>query len=255
MAQNPALCIMTFNLPVECLHEIPAAEHALVSHVGLPPAPKGRYRLPSPQAPSESAALQFGSSALAAPGGHKRLVGSAGGSRTPREAPQDFAGREPRARKVPEKSAMPCPGVARKRAEVFHDSGAKRVEVEIADEFQEVDFLVDHDGFVPILQEVTGPPVAAVKLASVASEERSHVAAERARLGSHQKVDMVGQDCEGVDGEVPGPRESGNSPDEIVPIPVIAKDDLAVQSPDHHMVQGSGSVKARSPWHSSSRLA
>jgi hypothetical protein len=149
---------------------------------------------------------------------------------------------------------MACPGVARKGAQVFDDSGAKRIQVEIPDEFQEIDFLIDHDGLVAILEEVACPIVAAVELAGVAGQERSHAAAQGARLSSHQQMGVVRQDREGVYGEVSRVRESGNSPDKILPIPVIPKDDLAVQTPDHHMVQSAGCVESRSAWHGNESL-
>jgi hypothetical protein len=46
-----------------------------------------------------------------------------------------------------------------------------------------------------------------------------------------------------------GLREAGNPLDEILPIRIVMEDDLAVQAPDHHVVQGAGRVQARSAWH------
>jgi hypothetical protein len=46
-----------------------------------------------------------------------------------------------------------------------------------------------------------------------------------------------------------GLREAGNPLDEIFPIRIVMEDDLAVQAPDHHMVQGAGRIQSRSTWH------
>lgn len=150
---------------------------------------------------------------------------------------------------------MACPGVACKGAQVSDDSGAKGVKVEIPDEFQEIDFLIDHDRLVPILEQIASPLVAAVELAGVASQERSHTAAEGTGLGAHQQMGVVRQDRESINGEGARLCQGGNAPDEVLPIPIIPKDDLAVQPPDHHMVEGAGRVKARSAWHGNGRLA
>jgi hypothetical protein len=164
------------------------------------------------------------------------LVGSAGGSNISPEAPKDLACREPWSRKVPEESAMACPGVARKTVKVLHNSCPKWIEVEIAHKLQEVDFLVDHDGLVAVLKEVPCSPVAAVELARVTGQERSHAATEGTRPGLYQEVGVVWKDREGIHSEVTGFRQRSNSPNEIVPVLVIAKDDFAIQPPDHYVV-------------------
>jgi hypothetical protein len=55
-------------------------------------------------------------------------------------------------------------------------------------------------------------------------------------------MSVIGQQCPGIDGEMPGRRELGYPPEEILPILIVAKYELAVQSSDHHMMECSRSV-------------
>ena len=123
---------------------------------------------------------------------------------------------------------MTCPRVAREGTQVVDNPRAKGIQVEIAHQLQEVDVFVDHDGFVPILEEVARPLMAAIELSGVPGQERAHAALQGASLGAHQKVGMVGQECPGIDSEMPGLCEVGYPPEEILPILVVAEYELAV---------------------------
>jgi hypothetical protein len=62
----------------------------------------------------------------------------------------------------------------------------------VAGELQKVSLLLHHDRLVPILEEVTFPPVPAVECPGVASEERPHHAGERDPASPEQQMRMVG---------------------------------------------------------------
>jgi hypothetical protein len=146
---------------------------------------------------------------------------------------------------------MTGPGEALKRAQIVEDTRAEGVQVQIANEFQKINLLVDHDGFVAILEHVAGPLVTTIELSSIAGQERSHAPTYRTRVRPNQQMRVVRHEGPGVDCKMAGLREAGNPLDEIFPIRIVMEDDLAVQAPDHHMVQGAGCVEARSAWHDS----
>jgi hypothetical protein len=64
--------------------------------------------------------------------------------------------------------------VAVESAKVGNDPGSKRVQVKVPDKFEKIRLLVNHDGLVPVLEEVAAPAVPPVKGACVACEEGSH---------------------------------------------------------------------------------
>ena len=103
-------------------------------------------------------------------------------------------------------------------AEVRDDLRAQRIEVEVADELQEVRLLLHHDGLVPVLEEVAHPLVAAVEGPGIAREQTPHAAGQRARARPHEEVGMVREEGPGVDGPRPGLRQGREARDKIRPI-------------------------------------
>jgi hypothetical protein len=76
------------------------------------------------------------------------------------------------------------PGIAIEGPEVSDEVRAEWVQVEIADQFQEVGVLFHDDGLVPVLEQVSHPLVAAVKGAGVAGEQGAHAPSQRPRFGA-----------------------------------------------------------------------
>ena len=99
--------------------------------------------------------------------------------------------------------------------------------------------------------------MATVEGAGIPGEELSHGGGEgravRAtalgRRRADQEVQVVGEQRPGEDGE-PGPaddlRQAG---DEVGVIPVISKEQAALDAPHHHVVQGAGGIEARAARH------
>ena len=58
---------------------------------------------------------------------------------------------------------MAGPDIPVEAAEIGEDFRTDRIEVEVADQFQEVGIFFHHDRLVPVLQEVTDPLVAPVE--------------------------------------------------------------------------------------------
>ena len=96
---------------------------------------------------------------------------------------------------------MPRPGVAIEGGERRKHLRPEGIQVEIADEFQEIRLLLHHDGLVPILKEMAGPVVPPVEGPGVPGEEAPHAAGERAIPRADQQVGMIREEGPGVDGE------------------------------------------------------
>ena len=158
-----------------------APENALVSLVGLPAPPEALDHRPAAQAPDEAASLEVGAAALGEPRGHEGAVGLAGPPEAGAELVEDLAGRLPRAGDDPEESTVAAPGVPLQGAEILDHAGAQGVQVEVADEFQEVGLLLHDNGFEPVLEQVAHPVVSPVEGPPQSGVRRLRMLRARAR--------------------------------------------------------------------------
>lgn len=144
---------------------------------------------------------------------------------------------------------MAAVGVSRELFQTGDNAGSKGIKVEIPDEFQEVFFFIDHNGFVPVLEQVATPAVAPVKGPGVASQEGAHQPGEGAFACAHEQVEVVRKEDPGIDDYRSGLGQAGQAPDKILAIRVIPEDALAVEAPPHHVVQDPWRIQAWSPGH------
>jgi hypothetical protein len=73
------------------------------------------------------------------------------------------------------------PGVALQRPEVGDHLRAEGVQVDVADQFEQVGFFFHHDGLVAVLKQVADAFVAPIERAGVSGEERAHAPSEGTR--------------------------------------------------------------------------
>ncbi len=147
----------------EALDEGTAPQDALVAEVGLAAPAEGGHGGPPAQAAHQPAALEVGAPALREPGPHEGAVGPAGRASRPGELGEDLPRGLPGSGDGPQEGAVAGPGVPGERPEVRDHPRPDRVQVEVADELQEVRFGLHHDRLVPVLEEVPDPPVAAIE--------------------------------------------------------------------------------------------
>jgi len=125
----------------------------------------------------------------------------------------------------------------------------ERIQVEVADEFQEIGLLLHHDGLVPVLEQVAHPSMAAVEGPRVAGEQGAHTARERPLPRPDEEVRMGGEERPRVDREA-GRVDQGHQPaDEVCPVQVGAEDRPALESSHHHVLEDPGSIEARLAGH------
>ena len=231
------------------LHEGAVPQDPFVPLIRLPAPAEGRHRGPAPVAPEQPAALEDGATAVGEARRHERPVGR---DRPPAAAPEpreDGSGRLSGARHGPQEGAVAGPGEAVQGMEIRDDLRAERIEVEIADEFQEVRLLLHDDGLVPVLKEVPHPVMVPIEGPGVAGEQGAHAAGEGALAGPDQKMRMVGQEGPGVNRPRPGPRHGGQAGHEVGPVAVIAEERGPLNPARHDVVEGRVGVEAWLPGH------
>ena len=144
---------------------------------------------------------------------------------------------------------MARPGEAVELPERRDTLRADGIQMEVADEFQQVGLLLHHDGLVAILEEMPHTFMAPVEGAGIAGEEGPHAARQGTRPRPDEEMGMVRQEGPGIHGPGP-PLGQGAAPGEKVrPVRVVAEDRGALDPPHHHMVEGLGRVEPGLAWH------
>jgi len=234
----------TLRLRAQCLDELRPAQHSFVGGVRLPAPTEGLHRQPTAHTPQESASLQIRTAALGHSRGDEGAILSFSPPRLPAEAAQYGSGILPRDLPRPTKGGVTAVGVLREGTEVWHDPGPERIQVEVADQFEKIGLHLDDDGLVPVLEEVAGPPMAAVEDARVPREEGPHAPGEGAGARPDQEMEMVWEEGPRVDRERPYLDQACHPAHEVVPIPVVPEDRLSIQSPGHYVVEDPGGIEA-----------
>jgi hypothetical protein len=68
-------------------------------------------------------------------------------------------------------------------------------------QFQQIRFFVHEDGLVPVVEEVSGTPVASIERPGITRQEASHGRRHGPRSGPDQEVQVGGEQRPGDDGE------------------------------------------------------
>ena len=139
---------------------------------------------------------------------------------------------------------MTGPGEAVEGAEVGDHLGPERVEVQVADEFQEIRLRFHHDGFVPVLEQVAHPLVAAIEGPGVPREQGPHAAREGPLPGPDQEVRMIGQEGPGINRPGAVLHQGGQARREVGPVPVVAEERSPLNPAHHDVVEGPGGIEA-----------
>ena len=150
---------------------------------------------------------------------------------------------------------MAGPGIAVERGEIGQHLRPEGIQVEVANEFEEVRLLLHHDGLVPILKEMADAVMAAIEGAGVAREERAHTPGERPGAGADQEVRLIREQRPRVDGESALRDQADQAGDEVGPVPVVAEDGRPLDPPHHDVVEGVRSIQAGLARHRTWRLA
>ena len=105
---------------------------------------------------------------------------------------------------------------------------------------------------VPILKQMPYSPVSTVEGSGVASQQPLHCAREKHLRGSHEKMEVVGNERPRVDEERFSLDQSDEAVNETVPILVVTEDLDPLDPPRPHMMQDTGSIESCLPCHRTS---
>jgi hypothetical protein len=150
---------------------------------------------------------------------------------------------------------MPAPGVAVQGGQGFHQLHPQWVEVDVANQLEQIRLLLHEDGFVPVLEKVADPAMAPVEGARVASEEDPHGAGERSGSCADEEVGVIWEQGPGEDLKSCACTDRLEPDEKVLPVPVVLENHLPVEAPDHHVVEGPGKIKARPARHGRSLAA
>lgn len=142
-------------------------------------------------------------------------------------------------------------------AQPRHKARPQGIQVNVANEFEEVRLLLDQDRLVPVLHEVTNTAVAPIEPHGVSGQQSPHGGRQgtpRAHPCPHapgpdQQMKVIRQKGPGQDLQASALRDRGEARHEIGPIAVIAKEGAPLESAHHHVMEHAGRIQPWSSWH------
>ena len=142
------------RLAAHRLDEGPAPQDPLVGRPAFPAPAQGGHSGPAVGAAAQAAPLEFGPPSLGYPFRHEGLVPAPGEAARWGEAGKHHVRVLPRDRPAAHQRAGPAPPVPGETPQVLDDLRPEGIEVEIADELQEIGFFLDYDGLIAVLEEM-----------------------------------------------------------------------------------------------------
>lgn len=224
-------------------HELARTQHPLVERPGLAP-PAERVRDLAPRAaPAQTATPQIGTRAQRQAVFEKACIGAPRWSDPLPEQAQDRVGCLPVVVDLAEDPGVPAPRKGTERLAVGNQPGTHGIEVDVANELEEVGFLLDDDGLEAVLKEMAVSPMAAVELAGVTAEDALQDPGNTAVPRSRQEMDVVGDQRPGEDIEIGTTATGRQALHEVGAIVIIAKDATTLDSTSNHMMEDTGGVE------------
>src|SRR3989339_866049 len=132
---------------------------------------------------------------------------------------------------------MSGPGIDVERGKIRHLPDPQRIEMDVADQFEEIGVLLADDRFVTVLEEVARALVAEVEIDGIAGQEPAHEEGQTGPARTEQQMNVVGHQRPGeafgagLDEEL---REVDEKPPAVV---IVAEDVTAIDSADNHVLE------------------
>ncbi len=89
----------------------------------------------------------------------------------------------------------------------------------------------------------------AVEGPGVAAQQAAHDGGERSGPGAEQQVEVVGDEAPGEQAGVGQRQDARQAIEEILTIGIVREDLAPLNAPGNDVMQGTGRVQTRSPWH------
>jgi hypothetical protein len=150
---------------------------------------------------------------------------------------------------VTEEHGVAGPGIAIEGIESDGQTGTNRVEVDVADQLEQVGFLFDEDVFEAVLEKLARSAMAAVESGSVGTEPAPGQGEERECSGTKGDVGMGGHQGPGVDGRARIDDGLGQPSEKRAAIAIGAKQGPTFDTANDDVVESTGIVEPRAARH------
>ena len=144
---------------------------------------------------------------------------------------------------------MPGPCIAVEGGEIGNQSGPQRIEVDIANQFEEVGIFLADDGFVAVLKEMPGTVVTAIEIDGIACEKSAHEGGEPAMAGAEQQVNVVGHQRPGEAFDASLDEEFGQGLEKPAAVGIVPENVATVDTADDDVLEEVGDVESCGSWH------
>ena len=135
--------------------------------------------------------------------------------------------------------SMTAPRVMEQFLQLADHSGSQWIEMDIADQFQKIRLLFADNRFIAVLKQMPIPKVTAIVEDCVAGQKLSHKYGEARSPVFQQQMSMVGHECPCVDFCTCCCSCNTQTRYEQMTIIIIFHNPVSLDSPHHHMMQGS----------------
>ena len=237
------------NFGQEALDKGTAPQDSFVECPSLPPPAQRGDALPAASAPAETPACEVWSPSLIHPLHHESpIVPPSLTDPTPKLA--EYCVHSLPGLALPsEEYTVSAPGVGLQGMEIMDETRAKRVQVNVPDQLQQVRLLLHHHGPEPVLEEMAPSAVPPIECPSIAPQERAHRAAKWAASRAYQQVQVVGHQRPGIHLPGAGHCHCCQPCHKVAPIQFVLKDGPVLDPTYHEVVQNAGSVQTGSSRH------
>jgi hypothetical protein len=230
-------------------HEVATAQDTFIAGPLLASAAELTNELPAAGAAAQSSTIEIGDFPTGGPVENELPVGTARVFGSAAELGEDEVGILGRERPVAEQDGMAGPGVVVQGVDADGEAGTDRVEVDVADEFEQVRFLLDQCVLEAVLEEVSGAVVAGVERTGVAAEEALHEVGEGGFAGTKQGVGVVGHEGPSVETGAAFQDQGRQAVEKVMAVVIAEKDLTAFDAADDDVVEGARVIKTGTTGH------
>lgn len=129
------------------------------------------------------------------------------------------------------------------------DAGAEGIEVDVADELQEIGFLLAEDGLVAVLEQVAGPLMASVVPDRIGRQKAPHHLCKRVPSRPEEQMKVVRDEGEGVAVRLRLVKDHAEAVKKEVPVIIITEDHPPLDASRNDVMQGTCGIYAGFAWH------
>lgn len=124
--------------------------------------------------------------------------------------------------------------------------------MDVAHQFEEIDFLFADNRFVSILKKMPMAAMALIVGDGMPSEQAAHVSGKAVRTAAEKDMGVIVEKGPSMDQGLGFDGKLAHPGDETFPVDLIIHDAAFLDPPDNDVMQGTWSIESCLPWHRSS---